>query len=205
MKAGQEEVSALKQAQTLQNYTSGAGQSPSREKAEKPDGQRVKKSAELREQIKSLEAQIRERDAQVRDLKEDLNRKRDIIQTTKHSRDEKEFELQGLLQENTQLKEENERLKKTAKEVTRLNQSVRDLKDKVDLLKVNEKQLQEEKNALSEKLKGYKGDVQRKESFIKDLKERLDGETSKVYTQTGANQSQILSQVPPEFEEKYKE
>jgi hypothetical protein len=50
-------------------------------------------------------------------------------------------------------------MKKGVKEITRLNNSVKEMKEKIDALKNSEKTLTEEKNQLIEKLKNTKNDV----------------------------------------------
>lgn len=67
-------------------------------------------------------------------------------------------------------------MKKGVKEITRLNNSVKEMKEKIDALKNSEKTLTEEKNQLIEKLKSTKNDVQRKEIFIKELKDKIENE-----------------------------
>lgn len=61
--------------------------------------------------------------------------------------------------------------------MARMNNTVKELKEKLENYKICEKNLQDEKSNLLEKVKIYKNDIIRKENFIKDLKEKIDGES----------------------------
>jgi len=90
---------------------------------------------------------------EMQELQEDLSKSQEIVQ---------------------RFADESEKMKKNMKETVRKDQTYRLFQEKLDQSKVSEKQWNDEKNSLNEKLKLMKTDLQRKEAFNKELKEKLD-------------------------------
>ena len=71
------------------------------------------------------------------------------------------------------LRDEIEKQKKTSREHMRKDSNYKEFKDKLDQSKQGEKNLTEEVKQLIEKLKVCKIDLQRKESIIKELRDKV--------------------------------
>lgn len=139
--------------------------------------------------------------------KEELIRKNAIIQSSKaeiDSLNKNLIEKDGVVQ---QLTEEIERIKKSSKENVRKEQNYKLFQEKLDQSKNLEKQWNEEKANLNEKIKVLKTDLQRKEQFNKDLKEKLDSalvkmESSKILQDENEKIKDSLRRMKGELDRK---
>lgn len=136
------------------------------------------------EKFQELQKDSDEQDRQIKSLKDDVNRKRELINSLKNQIEqekEKEKEKESLMKSKsggTPIEELQEKIKNLNKDLGRKDLLIKDLKTNLDQLKVSDKKQSEEISNLTEKLKIAKIDIGRKETFIKDLKEKKDEKES---------------------------
>lgn len=115
---------------------------------------------------------IGELEKQVKNLKEEVNRKKDLISHLKEKENSDNKQNQG----KNELKSElitNDEVKNLSKEIKQKDAIIKDLRGILDKLKQENKQLSDENVNNTEKLKICKIDNSRKEVMIKELKEKV--------------------------------
>ena len=105
-----------------------------------------------------------------------------MIQSLKQELQDAQENSEKSNEKTAKLVEEMEKIKKMNKETIRKDQTYRIFQDKLDQSKLAEKQWTDERTSLNDKLKALKTDIQRKEAFNKELKEKLDQALAKLET-----------------------
>jgi hypothetical protein len=110
-------------------------------------------------------------------LKDDINRKKDMIQNLRSQLNEykdKETNNQNVKTLNEKEASENiDKIKTMSKDIQRKDNMIKEMKSNLDALKESDKKNQDEISQLQEKLKITKIDLQRKMEIIKELKEKV--------------------------------
>ena len=140
------------------------------------------------ESYEKLQQDLKEAESALKLSKDDIQRKKEVINNLKSVKENKAENKEDLKKDNEQLKEEVDKLKKQIKEISRKDTSFKDFRviflskyksnpykqAQYETLKQSEKTLQEEKASNLEKIKALKAEVLRKESAIKDLRDKID-------------------------------
>ena len=126
------------------------------------------------EELNKCIEEKQELENQVKTLKEELNRKKELIKQWKEKEEVRQSETGQLMNEVESIKDDSERLKRTTKELTRKDQIIRSLKAAAENSKVQEKQLTEDNKILIEKVKLLKNELTRKDVALKAFKERSE-------------------------------
>jgi chromosome segregation ATPase len=129
---------------------------------------------------------------QIKSLKDDINRKKDLITTLRGQAAENE----KLMKENANLtssqvnsQQSDEKIKSLNKELTKKESLIKELRSAIEQLKANEKKLNEELSQLMEKTKISKIDLQRKETLLKEYKEKLKENTNNLSNNVNNDES----------------
>jgi len=127
-------------------------------------------------EVDKLAKKEKELDSQVKTLKEDLARKRDLINSLKTSQEKKEQKAVEMVSKVDSRKEDLEKIMKLSREVARKETMAKELKTQYDEIKEKEAKSQQEVKSLQVKLKTLKADISRKETMLKDTKDKLQTE-----------------------------
>lgn len=143
----------------------------------------------------------------MKQAKEELNRKKEFIQSLKTVKEVKNSETDELRREIDNLKEEIEKLKKQNKELLRKEQSYKEFKDKFDNMKQIEKNLQDEKSQNLEKIKALKSELNRKDAALKDMRDKIElmtiqDETKKLNEDEVEKGKETIKKLRAELERK---
>ena len=116
---------------------------------------------------------INELEKTVKALKDDLNRKRDIITTMKAQLEKNDTSYVLNQEKDSSVQNYQEKIKHLTKEIARKEAMIKELKGSLDSIKGNQKKLNDENENLIEKNKIQKVEIQRKDLIIKDLKDKV--------------------------------
>ena len=108
-------------------------------------------------------------------LKEEIQRKKDVIIQLKTSKEQTESEAKEAVAGLEWLKDDNAKLQKLIKDNAKQIGMVRELKSANEQLRATERRLREEMVQVNERMRAAKAEVQRKETMARDLKDKLDG------------------------------
>eukprot|EP00347_Sterkiella_histriomuscorum_P007164 403350016 len=139
---------------------------------------------------KILQDKLRESQNQQKSLKEEVQRKRDVINQMKQQQNQTEVEANQILADMEGLKDDNVKLQKLIRENQKNQNAVKELKSQAEFMKVQEKRLKEEITILQEKIKAVKLDLGRKDQLVKEYKDKLDSVNDEV-GQTNQKQNEI--------------
>eukprot|EP01022_Parablepharisma_sp_SALTPOND_P036388 TRINITY_DN98_c0_g1_i1.p1 TRINITY_DN98_c0_g1~~TRINITY_DN98_c0_g1_i1.p1 ORF type:complete len:3109 (+),score=697.90 TRINITY_DN98_c0_g1_i1:340-9666(+) len=134
----------------------------------------VKSSWKSPEDLSRCQEEKRELEAQLKVLKEELNRKKELMKQWKEKEELRQSETGQLMSEVESIKDDSEKLKKAMKELSRKDQTIKSLKSAAENSKALEKQLAEENKALVEKIKALKAEIARKDATLKTFKEKTE-------------------------------
>lgn len=136
--------------------------------------EKMREKLRSEEEFSNLKSQISLLENEKKTLKEDLARKSAMITTLKGNKTSKEGKEAEKNEQLESLKEENTSLMQKLKESGRREASLKEFREKYERIKESERQLQEEKAITSEKMKALKGEIARKDTMVKDLKEKIE-------------------------------
>lgn len=117
--------------------------------------------------------------------KEEILRKNALIQGLRSEIDDFRNEINEKSTKISQLSDELEKLKRNSKENARKDQNYKTFQEKLEQSKASEKQMSEERAVFLEKIKLLRTDLQRKEAFNRELKEKLDISLQKLENSRG--------------------
>ena len=126
------------------------------------------------ETIDKIRKHERDLESQIRGMKEELNRKRELLATIKSKDEIRQNEQVGLINEIEIIKDDREKLKREHRENIRKDQTICSQKQNLEASKQNEIKLTEEISTLQERVKSLKSESARKESLHKGFKEKMD-------------------------------
>jgi hypothetical protein len=122
---------------------------------------------------------IEEQEKYIKNLKDDINRKKELISNLKSQlleiKENNTSVLNNTIKEKEGNTELNEKVKSLNKDLNRKDNVIKELKANVESLKEGEKRNGDEMIQLQEKLKISKIDISRKEGIIKELKDKITG------------------------------
>ena len=118
--------------------------------------------------------QITNLEKTIKTQKEDINRKKELIEHLKKSSDNPSNKTNSASNNDNEITLLNEKIKSLNKELIRSQSYIKDLKSSNETLKNLEKKNQEELTNLNEKLKILKIDISRKEEILKNTKDKLN-------------------------------
>jgi len=130
------------------------------------------------ETYQELQAEVDEQAKAIKNLKDDVNRKRELINSLKSDikEAEKEKEKESLVKSKSggdkNVDDLQEKIKGLNKDINRKDLMIKDLKTNFENIKSGDKKQQDEIASLTEKLKIAKIDIGRKDVIIKDYKEK---------------------------------
>lgn len=116
---------------------------------------------------------INELEKTVKTLKDDLNRKRDIITTMKAQLEKNDTSYVSNQEKDSSVQNYQEKIKHLTKEIARKEAMIKELKGSLDNIKGSQKKINDENENLIEKNKIQKVEIQRKDLIIKDLKDKV--------------------------------
>lgn len=125
-------------------------------------------------EAKGLQERLRESQAAVKALKEEVQRKKDVIASLKSSKEQTESEAKEAVADLEGLKDDNAKLQRLIKENAKQVGMVKELKTANDQLRAAERRLREEIVQANDRAKAARAETQRKEAFARELKEKLD-------------------------------
>lgn len=128
---------------------------------------------------KSLKRE-KELEAQIKALKEDINRKKDLINSLKATHEKVEKEVEEKIIKVESKKDDSDKISKLTRELSRKEAMLKEFKTQYDELKDRESKSSQEVKSLQGKLKSLKTDLSRKESMIKETKDKLELEMSSL-------------------------
>ena len=125
-------------------------------------------------------------------LKDDVNRKRDIIATLKNQLDKNDSYISNQ-EKDTSNQNLIEKIKHLSKEITRKEVMIKELKSNCENYKTTQKKIFDENENLVEKNKVQKIDIQRKDLIIKDLKEKVNSLNANIEKTSKIQQDSFTS------------
>ncbi|CDW71439.1 UNKNOWN [Stylonychia lemnae] len=125
-------------------------------------------------EVQNINERLKDANNTIKTLKDEVQRKREVITQLKQQRGQTEVEATQILNEMEGLKDDNIKLQKLIKENNKNMKLAQELKSANDYMKVGEKRMKEEISQLNEKLKQARVDITRKEQLIKEYKDKLD-------------------------------
>ncbi len=126
------------------------------------------------EKAEELFNQITNYEKTVKTIKEDNNRKKELINYLKSSEKQETKDKKNEVQTDNSLA--NDKIKNINKELTRKDNYIKELKGIIDNMKLAEKKNMDELCSLSEKNKLLKIEVNRKDELLKSTKEKITTE-----------------------------
>ena len=123
---------------------------------------------------KAIQEKVKDYLNSIKLLKEEVARKKDVINQLKQQREQTEVEANQIISDMEGLKDDNVKLQKLIRENQKNTTAIKDLKLSNDTLKVQEKRVKEEIRDLNEKLRIARLDLSRKDQIIKEYKDKLD-------------------------------
>ena len=135
---------------------------------------RVREKWHSPEEWNSLILNNRELENTVKKLNDELNRKKDIVDSLKAIKDQQDYENNAIQEELEQIKDYSEKVKKLKVELNRKDKVISDMKALIESYKELERKMTEENTQNSEKLRSLRNDVARKETLIREMKNRME-------------------------------
>ena len=132
------------------------------------------------QKLQKLQKREKELESQVKSLKEDLTRKRELVISLKASQEKTEKEVVDKVAKIESRKEDIDRVQKLTKKVARKETMIKEFKTQYDDIKEKEAKAQKEIKTLNNKLKTLRNDLLRKETMVKETKEKLEAEIKEI-------------------------
>lgn len=124
--------------------------------------------------MKEIKGREKDLESQLKLLKDELARKKDLIQNLRDHREQSELEASKIIHQMDQSKGAQDRVAKLMKETNRKDQVIKEQRMNCEQIRATAKDFENENIKLSEKVKQLKADVGRKEKLLKDAREKVD-------------------------------
>lgn len=140
----------------------------------------------LQEEIRQIKEkwtdpeEIKKMQKKEKDLEAQLSRQRDLISNLKKCQEKAELEVSKVTESNESKKEDIDKISKLSREISRKDATIKELKMLIQELKEKEDKLSWDLKLSSTKLKAAKADLVRKESMLKETKEKFEGKIEEV-------------------------